>query len=162
MGTGKLNIWVSDVANPCGTWQGGGKITIFDCDGILEWPCGRYMAPDGSWQPVPGGKYKDLPFKCGHLEVEVPPGCYWAVAGQVNPGTGWIHLNYTTHVGIVGVGWILHASSFTIQVSGFVGIGSGLVSECILWLEANHFSHLKENTLESSQKSFYNSFLLSQ
>ena len=104
MGIAKLNIWVSDVANPCGTWNGGGNVTVFDCAGILEWPCGRYLAPDGTWQPVPGGKYKHLPFKCGHLEVEVPPGCYWTLAGYVSPGPTWIHLNYTTHVGIAEVG----------------------------------------------------------
>lgn len=103
MGLGKLNVWVSDVADPCGTWEGGGTMTIFDCKGILEWPCGRYLAPDGNWHPVPGGIYKDLPFKCGHLEAEVPPGCYWVLAGYVSRGPH-IHLNYTTHVGIAQVG----------------------------------------------------------
>lgn len=103
MGIAKLNIWVSDVAEPCGTWEGGGNMTIFDCKGILEWPCGRFLNPDGKWQVVPGGHYKDLPFKCGHLEVEVPPGCYWVIAGYVSQGK-YIHLNYTTHVGIVEVG----------------------------------------------------------
>lgn len=103
MGIGKLNIWVSDVANPCGTWDGAGQMTIFDCKGILEWPCGRYLAPDGNWKTVPNGLYKDLPFRCGHLQVEVPPGCYWVIAGYVSPGK-FIHLNYTTHVGIVQVG----------------------------------------------------------
>ena len=103
MAMAKLNIWVSDVGDPCGTWDGGGTMTIFDCKGILEWPCGRYLNPDGKWAPVPGGFYKDLPFRCGHLEVEVPPGCYWVIAGYVSPGH-FIHLNYTTHVGIVQVG----------------------------------------------------------
>lgn len=104
MGLAKLNIWVSDVADPCGTWEGDGTMTVLDCKGVLEWPCGRFLAPDGTWQPVPGGKYKDLPFKCGHLEVEVPPGCYWVLAGYVSPGPPPIHFNYTTHVGIVQVG----------------------------------------------------------
>jgi hypothetical protein len=104
MGLAKLNIWVSDVADPCGTWSGGGTMTILDCDGILEWPCGQYLTPDGKWQIVPNGKYKDIPFRCGHLEVEVPPGCYWVVAGYVSPNRGYIHLNYTTHAGIVQVG----------------------------------------------------------
>jgi hypothetical protein len=102
MKMGKISIWVSDVADPCGTWDGGGKMTVFDCKGIFEWPCGRYLTPDGKWQSVPGGRYEDLPFRCGHLEVEVPPGCYWVLAGNVTPGHG-IHLNYTTHVGIVQV-----------------------------------------------------------
>lgn len=103
MGMAKLNIWVSDVADACGIWPGAGRVTIFDCKGILEWPCGRFLATDGSWQPVPGGRYANLPFKCGHLQVEVPPGCYWVVAGYVSPGR-FIHLNYTTHVGITDAG----------------------------------------------------------
>ena len=103
MGLGKLNIWVSDVADACGTWNEGGTITILDCKGILTWPCGRYLA-GGKWVAVPNGKYQNLPFKCGHLEVELPPGCYWVIAGWVSPGQGYIHLNYTTHVGIVEVG----------------------------------------------------------
>ncbi len=104
MGLGKLNIWVSDVADACGTWNGEGTITVFDCKGILNWPCGRFLATTGKWTAVPGGKYQNIPFKCGHLEVELPPGCYWVIAGWISPGTGYIHLNYTTHVGIVEVG----------------------------------------------------------
>ena len=107
MGVGRLNIWVSDIADPCGTWHGtgpGALMTILDCKGILEWPCGRYLAPDGQWQLVPNGTYANLPFNCGHLEVELPPGCYWAIAGYVSPNPGFIHLNYTTHVGIAEVG----------------------------------------------------------
>jgi len=104
MGLAKLNIWVSDAGDPCGTWKGPGNMTVLDCQGVLEWPCGRYLNPDGKWQAVPGGKYQNLPFKCGHLEVELPPGCYWVIAGYVSPGSGFIHLNYTTHAGIVEVG----------------------------------------------------------
>lgn len=103
MGLGKLNVWVSDVADPCGTWPGSGLMTIFDCNGILEWPCGRFLTPDGQWKDVPNGAYKDLPFRCGHLEVELPPGCYWVVAGYVSVPGHYIHLNHTTHVGIVQV-----------------------------------------------------------
>lgn len=104
MGVGKLNVWVSDKANACGTWRGEGALTVLDCRGILEWPCGRYLTPEGDWGPVPGGRYQNLPFRCGHLEVEVPPGCYWVVAGNVRGGNGAIGLNDTTHVGIVEVG----------------------------------------------------------
>lgn len=104
MGVARLNIWVSDVADPCGTFKGGGTMTILDCDGVLEWPCGRFRDPAGNWKPVPGGAYRDLPFRCGHLEVELPPGCYWVTAGYVGgPWAGIIHFNYTTHVGIVQV-----------------------------------------------------------
>lgn len=103
MGVARINVWVSDVADPCGTWNGGGTMTVLDCDGVLEWRCGRYLTPDGQWKGVPNGAYKDLPFRCGHLEVEVPPGCYWVVAGYVGPAGRHIHFNYTTHVGIVQV-----------------------------------------------------------
>lgn len=62
MGMAKLNVWISAMDDPCGiddrTWY----VTIYDCDGnVLQW-CGR--------------KYVVLPAKCGHLEVEIPPGCY--------------------------------------------------------------------------------------
>jgi hypothetical protein len=99
-----MNIWVSDVADPCGTWPGGGTMTILDCDDVLRWPCGRFLGPDGQWKAVPNGAYKDLPFRCGHLEVELPPGCYWVVAGYVGAAGQHIHFNYTTHVGIAQVG----------------------------------------------------------
>ena len=104
MSTGKINIFVSDVADPCGIWNGTGRATVFDCNGVFDWPCGRFR-PGGSdqWRPVPNGSYRNLPFRCGHLEVEVPPGCYWVIAGHVTPSTHYIHLNYTTHVGIVQV-----------------------------------------------------------
>ncbi len=105
-GVSKLNIWVSDVADPCGTLKKDGKMTILDCKGILHWPCGRFLAPNGKWEPVPNnGEYRHLPFECGHIEVEVPPGCYWVVAGTVipRPDIKDIYFNYTTHVGIVQV-----------------------------------------------------------
>jgi hypothetical protein len=104
MGVGRINIWVSGVADACSTWNGSGRATVFDCDGVLQWPCGRFRTEGTQWIPVANGEYRNLPFRCGHLEVELPPGCYWIVAGHVSPGSGYIHLNYTTHVGIVQVG----------------------------------------------------------
>ncbi len=88
MGMSKLNVWVSAIDNPCEidnrTWY----VTIYNCDGsVLEW-CGR--------------RYVVLPAKCGHLEVEVPPGCYrinavWSfVVGQ-----GVIYVNHFTDAAIV-------------------------------------------------------------
>ena len=114
MGLSYLNIWVSDVGDPCGTYKGGktgggaGGITVFDCKGVLTWPCGRYLA-DGKWVTVPNGQYKNLPYTCGHLEVELPPGCYWVYSGLTTPTGDHIHLNYATHVGIVEVGCGEHA-----------------------------------------------------
>ena len=62
MGMATLNVWVSGLDDPCSidsrTWY----VTIYNCDGkVLQW-CNR--------------RFVVLPAKCGHLEVEVPPGCY--------------------------------------------------------------------------------------
>jgi len=62
MGLAKLNIWVSATDDPCAVDNRTWYVTIYDCDGnVLSW-CGR--------------RYIVLPARCGHLEVEVPPGCY--------------------------------------------------------------------------------------
>jgi hypothetical protein len=66
MGMAKLNVWISAMDDPCGVDNRTWYVTIYDCDGnVLEW-CGR--------------KYVVLPAKCGHLEIEVPPGCYYLKA----------------------------------------------------------------------------------
>ena len=110
-GVGKLNIWVSALDNPCGIWNNhekdGWRITILDCDGIFKWDCGTYLNPEGDWQPVPNGIYANIPFRCGHLEVKLPPGTYWVVAaiwaGNFEPGTDSVRFNKSTHVGIAQV-----------------------------------------------------------
>ncbi len=62
MGMSKLNIWVTDTDNPCAISNRTWYVTIYNCDGeVLEW-CGK--------------KYVVMKAPCGHLEVEVPPGCY--------------------------------------------------------------------------------------
>lgn len=66
MGMVKLNVYVSGIDDPCKidprTWY----VTIFNCDGsVLEF-CGK--------------RYVVLPARCGHLEVDVPPGCYYIKA----------------------------------------------------------------------------------
>ena len=109
MSVSRLNIWVSEVADACGTWNGAGQMTVLDCNGVLRWECGRFLHPDGKWVQVPDGEYRHLPFRCGHLEVELPPGCYWVLAGYTIPLTSHIHFNGTTHVGIVEVGCGEHA-----------------------------------------------------
>jgi len=89
-GMGKLSIYVSAMDDPCKlettrTWY----ITIYNCDGsVLDW-CGK--------------RYVVLPAKCGHLEVKVPPGCYyikgvwsfWAI------GPGIYRVNHYTDAAIV-------------------------------------------------------------
>ena len=67
MGLGKLNIWIRyepEITWSCridsnNLWY----VTIKDCTGrILEW-CGKVFSRVG-------------PTECGHIEIEVPPGCY--------------------------------------------------------------------------------------
>jgi hypothetical protein len=67
MGNGKLNIWVR--YEPEVTWscrvddKNEWYVTIKDCTGRIVERCGKPMSWIG-------------PTECGHLEVEVPPGCY--------------------------------------------------------------------------------------
>lgn len=98
MGLSKLNIFVSGIDDPCSvdprTWY----ITIYDCDGnVLEY-CGR--------------RYVVIPARCGHLEVEVPPGCYYIKAVWsfvvVTPGLVY-RANHFTDAGIVTVCCDSHA-----------------------------------------------------
>ncbi|HEX8143301.1 MAG TPA: hypothetical protein VF553_11940 [Pyrinomonadaceae bacterium] len=67
MSTAKLNVWVTKVGDPCKIdndyqWF----VHILHCNGeILKW-CGK--------------SYSNLMTKCGHLEIEIPPGCYMVCA----------------------------------------------------------------------------------
>ncbi len=75
--------------DPCGVddkhnWY----ITIYDCDGnVLQWCNKRYVV---------------LPAKCGFLEVDVPPGCYYikAVWGYYMQKDVY-HCNHFTDAAIV-------------------------------------------------------------
>ena len=90
MGLSKLNIWVSGMDDPCSVSDRTWYVTIYDCDGnVLQW-CGR--------------RYVVMPARCGHLEVEVPPGCYYIKAvwgfGVVVPGLVY-RVNHFTDAAIV-------------------------------------------------------------
>lgn len=66
MSMAKLSIWVSEEEDPCGLTNRTWYVTIYDCDGnVLQW-CGK--------------RFLLLRAPCGHLEVEVPPGCYYIKA----------------------------------------------------------------------------------
>ena len=104
MSVGHLDIWLSEVGDPCGVFGGEGTLSVLGCDGVLRWPGGRYRTgTGGNWQPVPNGQYLNLPFKAGHIEVEAPPGCYAVLAAWVTPSRGFLHLNYSTHMAITQV-----------------------------------------------------------
>ena len=92
MGLAKLNVLVSGIDDPCGVDSRTWYITIYDCDGnVLEWYNKRYVV---------------LKAPCGHLEVEVPPGCYYikAVWGFVVVTPGLVYrVNHFTDAAIVTV-----------------------------------------------------------
>lgn len=88
MSTAKLNVWITRFGDACHIDDKEPYfVYITDCGGkILEW-CGK--------------KYASLPAKCGHLEVEIPPGCYSVFASH-NPGaTGPGFGNRLTHIQVV-------------------------------------------------------------
>lgn len=93
MSTSILNVWISKLGEPCKiqndfdnsrfNWV----VSIFHCDGdVLNWSEGRYrFHRDDPWIPIkkhvpPGGTsgwwYDSVPTKDGHVEIELPPGCY--------------------------------------------------------------------------------------
>lgn len=66
MGLTKLNVFVSGMDDPCTIDSRPWYVTIYNCDGdVLEY-CGK--------------RYVMLEAPCGHLETEVPPGCYRIIA----------------------------------------------------------------------------------
>ncbi|HEY6968709.1 MAG TPA: kelch repeat-containing protein [Candidatus Angelobacter sp.] len=94
MSTSILNVWITKLGDPCKIandhdvlpgydWV----VSIFHCDGeVLNWSEGRYrFHRDDPWIPIkkhvpPGGKlgwwYDSVPTRDGHVEIELPPGCY--------------------------------------------------------------------------------------
>jgi len=62
MGMARLNIWITDLGHPCKMAQRDWVVAIAGCDGkVLQW-CGK--------------TYDSVPAPCGHVDLEVPPGCY--------------------------------------------------------------------------------------
>lgn len=89
MSMAKLNVWITNFGDACHiedseNWF----VHITDCEGkVLDW-CGR--------------EYSFIPAKCGHAEVEIPPGCYTVFAGHSGPGAGVQPFgNRLTHVQVV-------------------------------------------------------------
>lgn len=92
MSTARLNVWVTKLSDPCHiddtrVWY----VHIVDCEGkVLHW-CKR--------------DYSFIPTECGHVDIEIPPGCY-SVFASWNPPQD-VHPPYTpfgnqlTHIQIV-------------------------------------------------------------
>jgi hypothetical protein len=86
MSAATLNVWITAIGDPCHISSTEWFVNIVDCEGkVLEW-CGKV--------------YGNLPAKCGHLQVEVPPGCY-AVFAVENPSGIPPFGNQLTHIQIV-------------------------------------------------------------
>lgn len=90
MCTAKLCVWITDFGHSCriidqDTWF----VHIVDCEGnVLKW-CGR--------------EYRNIEAKCGHVEIDVPPGCYSVFASHTGNTTGTSFGNRLSHVQIVRV-----------------------------------------------------------
>jgi hypothetical protein len=88
MSLAKLNVWITRFGDACHIDDKEPYfVHITDCSGkVLEW-CGK--------------KYAGLPAKCGHLEVDIPPGCYSVFASHTPGATGPSFGNRLTHVQVV-------------------------------------------------------------
>lgn len=90
MSTARLNVWVTALGQPCRIDQAHQwYVHVLHCNGeILTW-CGQ--------------KFTNILTRCGHAEIDVPPGCY-VVCATWSPGTSAESLgNHLTHNSIVNV-----------------------------------------------------------
>jgi hypothetical protein len=130
MGVGKINVYITALGQPCKVDNANWVVAVAHCDGsVLNWSEGRYKdKPDGPWIPIaphvppvtsgspamPQGWYYDsIPANNGHVEIEVPPGCYVVTAskhtwtGVVYDSGFWkwvLYGNWATEHAIVTVG----------------------------------------------------------
>lgn len=120
MSTAILNVWISNLGDPCSIANDVGSgifyhwsVAVAHCNGsVLNWSEGRYrFRHDAPWIPIPehtppGGKpgwwYEMVPTRDGHVEIEVPPGCY-TVVGSMHTWfvNGVLHGNWATDRAIV-------------------------------------------------------------
>ena len=102
MGTATVNVWVTEVGNPCKIdLQHQWYVHVLTCDGeFLTW------CREGN-EPTP---YTNIKTRCGHAEFEVPPGCYLVMATW-SPSVGDPHRlgNHLTHLQVVRVNCDDHA-----------------------------------------------------
>lgn len=92
MSTGTLDIWITAPGDPCRIDNATYQVAIAHCNGdVLQWCDEEYVGLDA---------------ECGHLEVDVPPGCYQirAVRNRIRIGAGGIYIgNWLTESAIVQV-----------------------------------------------------------
>lgn len=93
MGLRTLNVWIHDQADPCKISDETWFVTVTYCGASVEWS---------------GTTYTFIEAKCGHLEIELPPGCYVVFASRFvfvpcNPiPFNWIFIS--SHFALVMVG----------------------------------------------------------
>jgi hypothetical protein len=98
MSTAKVNIWVTETGDPCRISNREYFVYVLHCNGeVLKW-CGKTYAfvPRPKGQPID----RSMQTKCGHLEIEIPPGCY-IVGAVVNPSGIKPLGNHLTHIAVV-------------------------------------------------------------
>lgn len=94
MSTAVLNVWITDMGQPCSIANDRGSglpymwsVAVSHCDGrVVNWSEGRYRYHnDDKWIPIPyhtpqggiaGWWYEMIRAMDGHVEIELPPGCY--------------------------------------------------------------------------------------
>lgn len=90
MAIATLNVYITELGQPCTITNRTWVVAVSHCDGtVLNWSEGRYRRRAGDpWTPIqphvppstpplPQGWYYDsIPADNGHVEIEVPPGCY--------------------------------------------------------------------------------------
>jgi hypothetical protein len=107
MSTAILDVWITNLGDPCSiasdvrlphAWV----VAVFGCSGrVVNWSEARFrFRKDDPWTQVPlhtppggvpGTWLDSVPTRDGHVEIEVPPGCYvvratmhsWFVNGQL-------------------------------------------------------------------------------
>jgi hypothetical protein len=95
MGTANLQVWITQRGDPCRIATTEHFVYVLECctGKPLRW-CDRV--------------YSGLRTKCGHLELEIPPGCY--IVGAVESTAGIPPLgNCLTHIAMVRVNCGDHA-----------------------------------------------------
>ncbi|HTQ79903.1 MAG TPA: hypothetical protein VMM92_07900 [Thermoanaerobaculia bacterium] len=91
MCTAKLCVWITAFGHPCEIVNTADQwyVHVVDCEGnVVQW-CGK--------------EYRNLHARCGHLEIEIPPGCYSVFASHTPNTSGSSFGNRLTHVQVVRV-----------------------------------------------------------
>jgi hypothetical protein len=121
MSVATLNVWITNLGDPCSIANDVGSgipyhwsVAVAHCNGrVLNWSEGRYrLHHEDDWIPIPehtppggdtpGWWYEMIPTRDGHVEIEVPPGCY-TVVGSMHTWfvSGVLHGNWATDRAVI-------------------------------------------------------------